>query len=150
MQENQIARLFLDNSIMQEIYRTEKGLVIIGAWGKDVGTMKRRLKLVFVYPNGAISPIQEYPQGKLTDAKALKDLADLDGVRPDMLKSIYTAIMESMDKLPVQEDSDGTCSIYEAYRMLSASKAAKQIGVSRSTWYRKVKEYEEDNQYIDL
>lgn len=118
MQENQIARLFLDNSIMQEIYRTEKGLVIIGAWGKDVGTMKRRLKLVFVYPNGAISPIQEYPQGKLTDAKALKDLADLDGVRPDMLKSIYTAIMESMDKLPVQEDSDGTCSIYEAYRML--------------------------------
>lgn len=33
---------------------------------------------------------------------------------------------------------------------LSASKAARQIGISRSTWYRKVKEYEEDNQYIDL
>lgn len=33
---------------------------------------------------------------------------------------------------------------------ISASKAAKQIGISRSTWYRKAKQYEEDNQYIDL
>ena len=33
---------------------------------------------------------------------------------------------------------------------LSAAKAAKQIGISRSTWYRKAKQYEEDNQYIDL
>lgn len=33
---------------------------------------------------------------------------------------------------------------------LSASAGAKQLGISRSTWYRKVKEYEEDNQYIDL
>ena len=33
---------------------------------------------------------------------------------------------------------------------LSAAKAARQIGISRSTWYRKAKQYEEDNQYIDL
>ena len=32
---------------------------------------------------------------------------------------------------------------------LSASKAAKQIGISRSTWYRKVGEYEDD-QVIDF
>ena len=32
---------------------------------------------------------------------------------------------------------------------LSAAKAARQIGVSRSTWYRKVREYEEDP-FIDL
>ena len=32
---------------------------------------------------------------------------------------------------------------------LSAAKAARQIGVSRSTWYRKVGEYEEDP-FIDL
>ena len=33
---------------------------------------------------------------------------------------------------------------------ISASKAARQLGISRSTWYRKAKQYEEDNQYIDL
>lgn len=32
---------------------------------------------------------------------------------------------------------------------ISASKAAKQIGISRSTWYRKVHEYESDP-FIDL
>lgn len=32
---------------------------------------------------------------------------------------------------------------------LSASKAAKQIGISRSSWYRKVREYEE-NQVLDF
>jgi len=32
---------------------------------------------------------------------------------------------------------------------LSASKGAKQLGISRSTWYRRVREYE-DNQIIDI
>lgn len=31
----------------------------------------------------------------------------------------------------------------------SAAEAARQLGISRSTWYRKVREYE-DEQYIDL
>lgn len=33
---------------------------------------------------------------------------------------------------------------------LSATKAAKQLGLSRSTWYRKVREYEEEDPFIDL
>ncbi|WP_295762521.1 recombinase family protein [uncultured Oscillibacter sp.] len=33
---------------------------------------------------------------------------------------------------------------------LSATAAAKQLGLSRSTWYRKAREYEEDNQIIDI
>lgn len=33
---------------------------------------------------------------------------------------------------------------------LSATAAAKQLGISRSTWYRKAREYEEDNQIIDI
>lgn len=33
---------------------------------------------------------------------------------------------------------------------LSASQGAKQLGISRSTWYRKAREYEEDNKIIDL
>ena len=33
---------------------------------------------------------------------------------------------------------------------LSATAEAKQIGISRSTWYRKAREYEEGEQYIDL
>jgi len=33
---------------------------------------------------------------------------------------------------------------------VSASKGAKQLGISRSTWYRKAKEYEEDNRIIEI
>lgn len=33
---------------------------------------------------------------------------------------------------------------------LSASQGAKQLGISRSTWYRKAREYEDDNKIIDL
>ncbi len=33
---------------------------------------------------------------------------------------------------------------------ISATQAAKQIGVSRSTWYRKAREYEEEDPFIDL
>ncbi len=33
---------------------------------------------------------------------------------------------------------------------LSATKGAKQLGISRSTWYRKVREYEDDNRIIDI
>lgn len=33
---------------------------------------------------------------------------------------------------------------------LSASQGARQLGISRSTWYRKVREYEDDNKIIDL
>lgn len=33
---------------------------------------------------------------------------------------------------------------------LSAAKAAKQIGISRSTWYRKAHEYEDENTIIDI
>lgn len=32
----------------------------------------------------------------------------------------------------------------------SAAEAARQLGISRSTWYRKAREYEEDNQIIDI
>lgn len=33
---------------------------------------------------------------------------------------------------------------------LSAAEAARQLNISRSTWYRKVREYAEDNQIIDI
>lgn len=33
---------------------------------------------------------------------------------------------------------------------ISAAEAARQLGISRSTWYRKAREYEEDNQIIDI
>ena len=32
---------------------------------------------------------------------------------------------------------------------LSASEGARQLGISRSTWYRKVREYEDDP-FVDL
>lgn len=33
---------------------------------------------------------------------------------------------------------------------ISAAEAARQLNISRSTWYRKRREYEEDNQIIDI
>ena len=43
-------------------------------------------------------------------------------------------------------------SIYNAVKNgeLSATKAAKQIGISRSTWYRRAKDHEDENTIIDL
>lgn len=116
--ENKIARFLCDNSLMQEICTIEKGPTIVGAWGKDTGTMERRLKLALVYPNGEISPIREYSQSKLSGAKALNDLADLDGVKPELITSIYFAVREKMETLAVQTDSDGKCSLCETYRAL--------------------------------
>ena len=116
--ENKIARFLCDNSLMQEIYTIKKGPTIVGAWGKDAGTMERRLKLAFVYPNGEVSPIKEYSQSKLSNAKALNNLADLDGVKPELIISIYLAVREKMETLAVQTDSDGKCSMCETYRTL--------------------------------
>lgn len=116
--ENKIARFLCDNSLMQEIYTIEKGPTIVGAWGKDAGTMERRLKLAFVYPNGEVSPIKEYSQSKLSNAKALNNLADLDGVKAELIISIYSAVRKKMETLVVQTDSDGKCSLCETYRTL--------------------------------
>lgn len=33
---------------------------------------------------------------------------------------------------------------------ISAAEAARQLNISRSTWYRKVREYEDDNMIIDI
>ncbi|MCM1237019.1 MAG: recombinase family protein, partial [Ruminococcus flavefaciens] len=33
---------------------------------------------------------------------------------------------------------------------ISAAKAARQLGIARSTWYRKVHEYEDDNRIIEI
>ena len=116
--ENKIARFLCDNSLMQEIYTIKKGPTIVGAWGKDAGTMERRLKLAFVYPNGEVSPIKEYSQSKLSNAKALNNLADLDGVKAELIISIYSAVRKKMETLVVQTDSDGKCSLCETYRTL--------------------------------
>lgn len=114
---NEIARLLRDTG-MQEICTIENGPTIVGAWGKDTGTMVRRLKLAFVYPDWEISPIKEYSPSKLSNAKILNDLADMDGVRLELIADIYSAIMEKLETLAVQEDSDGKCSFSEAYRAL--------------------------------
>ena len=80
--------------------------------------MERRLKLALVYPDGEISPVREYAKRKLTEAKALNDLADLDGIAPGMVNDIYKAVMKQHRNLPVQEDRNGQCSIMQAYRAL--------------------------------
>lgn len=103
---------------MQEIYKTESGAIIIGAWSRDVGTMERRLKLAVVYPDGAISPIREYKKRKLADRKSLYDLADMDGIAFKEIDTIWKAVAKKAAQLTVQSDSDGKLPICEAYRVL--------------------------------
>lgn len=102
---------------MKEICSIVGGPRVFCAWGRDVGTMERRLKLILIYPNGEISPIREYAPSKL-NGKVLKELIDLDGIGEDDIEKIWKAIEEKKNSLAVQEDGSGKCSITQAYSAL--------------------------------
>lgn len=103
---------------MSLVYNAKSNVQIWGAWGRDVGTMERRLKLLLVYPDGEISPIREYPKRKLTSPKALSDLVDMDGIDPEEIDKIYEEIIKQQKNMQVQADSSGKCSPIDAYREL--------------------------------
>lgn len=110
---------FDTETTMQKICTVKNGgPTIVGAWSKDTGTMERRLKLALVYPDGEVSPIREYAQSKLVNAKALKDLADLDGIEAELIESIYKVVMDKKNALSVQADGNGKCSLRQAYMEL--------------------------------
>ena len=109
---------FDTETTMQKICTVKDGPTIVGAWSKDTGTMERRLKLALVYPDGEVSPIREYAQSKLVNAKALKDLADLDGIEAELIESIYKVVMDKKNDLSVQADGNGKCSLRQAYMEL--------------------------------
>lgn len=111
--------VFVDNTSMSEIFKTEKGAVIIGAWSRDVGTMECRLRLAVVYLDGGVTPVREYKKSKLTDKKCLCDLADLDGIRAVEIGPIYNAVVEKAAQLQVQVDCDGKLPMSEVRRVLS-------------------------------
>ena len=104
----------VDNT-MKRICAIKGGPVIMGAWSKDMGTMELRLRLALVYSDGEVSPIHEYDQRKLTNAKALNDLAEMDGVKPELIEGIFKKVTESRDTLAVQMDRNGKCSLRQAY-----------------------------------
>ena len=108
---------FDTETTMQKICAVNKegGPAIMAAWSKDTGTMERRLRLALLYPDGEVSPIREYAQSKLVNAKALKDLADLDGISAELIGSIYEVVMKKKDELSVQADGSGKCSLRQAY-----------------------------------
>lgn len=118
-QEVGLAPFGVGDSLMSEICKIKDGPAIVGAWSRDVGTMARRLKLALVYPCGEVSPIYEYAQSKLEKADAFKNLADLEGVLPNMVTAIHRAVMKKWDELEVQNDQNGRCSIVQAYEALS-------------------------------
>ena len=113
-----LAQTFIESNLMHEIYQVPNGPAVVGAWGLDVGTKELKLKLALVYPDGEISPVREYAKQKLTEAKALNDLADLDGIAPKMVNEIFEAVMKQHCNLPVQGDRNGQCSIMQAYQAL--------------------------------
>lgn len=109
---------FLAGQAMKEILIVDKGAKVMGAWGKDDGTKVCKLKLALVYPNGEVSPIRSYPKSKLTSSKAIQDLTDLDGVRREHLDQIMNKLVTLKDKLPVQTDGSGKCSMTYVYSAL--------------------------------
>lgn len=120
MEMNNFNMPFGTETTMQKICAVNKegGPTIMGAWSKDVGTMERRLNLALVYPDGEVSPIHEYAQSKLTNANALKDLADLDGIGVELIAAIYATVMKKKDELSVQTDGCGKCSLQQSYQEL--------------------------------
>lgn len=114
----EVVERFMAAGTMAKVYEVAGGPVVFGAWSRDVGTMERRLRLALVYPDGEISPVREYAKQKLTEAKALNDLADLDGIAPKMVNEIFEAVMKQHRNLPVQGDRNGQCSIIQAYQVL--------------------------------
>lgn len=113
-----IVQQYVADGLMAELYKSESGVMVVGAWGRDAGTLELRLKLTVVYPDGEVSPIREYAKRKLTEAKALNDLADLDGIAPKMVPEIFKAVMRKQDAIPVQKDRSGNCSVSQAYKAL--------------------------------
>lgn len=105
-------------SQMTPIFQIKDGPTILGAWGKDVGTMVRKLKIMVVYPNGDSSPILEYSPRKLSNSKILNSLADLDGISLKNIQGIYDETLAKWDALKVQEDGSGKCSLHHAYQSL--------------------------------
>lgn len=118
MQNTELMNLICENTLMQEIYTTENGPTIVGAWGKDVGTMEQRLRLALVYPDGEVSPIMEYSKSKLANINTIMGLVDLDGIQRKMIGKIHMNIMNKLDELAVQQDSSGKCSVRQAYQEL--------------------------------
>ena len=118
MEETGISVVDTADGTMEIIYKTKAGVFVVGAWSRDVGTMELRLKLSVVYPNGDISLIRDYPKRKLINDKVLNDLVDLDGIAPEMIPEIYKMVINNYDKIPVQEDGSGKCSLKQAYKAL--------------------------------
>ena len=105
-------------SQMTSIFQIKDGPTILGAWGKDVGTMVRKLKIMVAYPNGDCSPILEFSPSKLSNSKALNSLADLDGVDLKNIQEIYDATLANWNTMKVQVDGSGKCSLGYAYQAL--------------------------------
>lgn len=113
--KNTLVYVPLPDMMMEKICTIKNGPIMVGAIGKDIGTMEVRLKLAFMYPDGEVTPIREYLPSKLTSPKAIKDLADLYGVTPELIPRLYTAIKGKMKTLVVQTDCNGKASIRSAY-----------------------------------
>ncbi len=111
-----ILEQFKANTKMTEIYETKLGAVIMGVWGRDVGTKVLRLKLVVVCPDGESSPTLEFQKSKLTSKKALSCLADIDGVPMNEMESIYKAIVGAGENLEKVEYGPGIGSLKQGFK----------------------------------
>ena len=80
MRNHEIAKLFCSNSPMQEIYKTEKDVIIIGAWSRDVGTRECRLEIEAIH------------KAVIAQASQLQIQADSDG--KSSLSEVYQALCE--------------------------------------------------------
>lgn len=109
---------FATTSLMRPICILKNGACLMGAWGQDVYTKGRALKLALMCPDGDVSLIYEFPKSKLVNKNALLKMTDLDGIDLSDLEELFTIIMEKKNDLEVQEDSSGKCSLEFAYQSL--------------------------------
>lgn len=114
-----------------------------------IGTLKEK-KVEFVSQKENIDTSTAAGKFMLTVFAAMAEL-EREYILERQAEGIAIAKAEGRMKGRPKKQIDDFEKVYNDVKegKLSATKAAKQLGVSRSTWYRKVKEHEDDP-YIDL
>lgn len=114
-----------------------------------IGTLKEK-KVEFVSQKENIDTSTAAGKFMLTVFAAMAEL-EREYILERQAEGIAIAKAEGRMKGRPKKQIDDFEKVYNDVKegKLSATKAAKQLGVSRSTWYRKLKDYEKD-EYIDL
>lgn len=100
-----------------EAFSNDKVSVFAGK-AKDKGTLEVEIELIAVDKDGNASTTRKYKKGKLGNKKIFNNLANIDGISENDVKSLYDFITKNIDSLPQTEIVGDTVSALFAYREL--------------------------------